>query len=537
MKKPSAKDRDTFLLTDRIKIIKSSFIKDGWVTIYESSSDPNYQALVYCCLVDAQRIESYRLDSDWVIRNGSEGKPAVIQSYKDGKPVIEYRTYSEQGIEPFIFSKHFSFNDGHDFYIDVSEEFILYFRLYEKGLDKQNRKFYFIDDSGELDEVIIIERTKVKVKLKYLKEYISIRKIYFSICFDFMRFYNAPLSEMEVEPMDKNFQDENLFYNHLIRPIEFIQEDKFQSWIHGKSIINYNKTKTQGCHFDFEDQEYESFITGYDDDGNEILKNCKKENEKHFIVTYFKKEVLNKYYNNPDRYEVDGWHIKSKFFTLKIDNNNEDYVAVFLPELCSLPHKEQLHWKQYNIPPQEGISHAYYRTMIEGSWAEHPETPDLYFKYRYEQFNKKWESKFGWKFYKTLSEEDKHHFDSLHIPTTNNKKAFCDQVLSLVKITIDSLNEKDIKKGLNLEPNDKGISKLDKFLISKDVEVPEMMEFLRSLQDLRSGLVAHRFSSSNTMTAKALEYFSIGKKDFNEVARDIFIKSIWTMNTLEKKLI
>ena len=41
-----------------------------------------------------------------------------------------------------------------------------------------------------------------------------------------------------------------------------------------------------------------------------------------------------------------------------------------------LPELEQLHWKQYNIPPKEGmnISRTYYRTMIEGQWAEQPET-------------------------------------------------------------------------------------------------------------------------------------------------------------------
>jgi hypothetical protein len=275
-----------------------------------------------------------------------------------------------------------------------------------------------------------------------------------------MRLDKNNLSEMNIEPSDKNYQADNYFYNHFIRPVFFVEAGKNQSWIHGKVIIEPD-SKTKGYHFSH--NEYAEFITGYDNEGKEISHNCKKEDGKHFILTYFKKEVLDKYYNNPSKYKVDGWRISSNFFSLKIDNNVSDYVPVFLIELGTLPYKEQLHWKQYNIPPQRGISNTYYQTMIEGNWAEHPETPDLFFKHKYEQFNLNWEKKFGWKFYKPLSKEDQHLFTSLHIPTSNNVKSFCEQILSLVKITIDRLNEKEFSKNLLAEDGDKGINKLDKF--------------------------------------------------------------------------
>lgn len=193
-------DKETFLLADKITQIKSSFIKDGWATIYESyHPDNNDQGLIYCCIVDSKRIKSYKLDSDWVIQNGSEGKPTI---WGDGK----YQTNSKKGIEPFLFSKHFNFNDGHESYVDISEEFILYFKLYERGIDKQNRKFYFIDEVGDLDEVISVEPKRIRIKVKYLKEYLSVRKVYFSICFDFMRLDKNNFSEMNIEPMDKIFK-------------------------------------------------------------------------------------------------------------------------------------------------------------------------------------------------------------------------------------------------------------------------------------------------------------------------------------------
>lgn len=510
------------LIKDRLKQLETTFIKDGWLTVYESTEDD----LIYCCLVYDSHFDEYKTKSDWVIRPYYEGKPAV---FGDGT----YKTYSEEGYEPFIFIKHFNFNDGDEQYVDISEEFVLYFKLYERAENKQNRKYFFIDDLGDLDEVIRIEPKKIKIKLKYIKEYIAVRRLHFSLCFDFMRVGDLDVKASGIEFIDKDFKGENYFYNHLIRSLN----GKCQSWILGKKIISFDPSKSKSYHFAYEDQVYEKFITGYDENGDFVYQDCSKTNEKYFVLTYFKKDVLNKYYNEPQKYEVDGWHVSSKFFTLKIDNNNEDYVAVFLIELGYLPHKEQLHWKHYNIEPQKGISHAYYQTMIEGNWVDHPETPDLFFKHKYEQFNKKWEANFGWRLYKPMAKEDEHIYKALHLPTSNNVKSFCEQILSIIKITIDRLNEAELAKQIELDKNDKGITKLEKFLAVNQMQIPDMIEFLRNLWDLRSGLLAHSFSNSNSKCKKAIKYFGIRDDNYVEVAKEIFTKSIYTFNTLEGKLL
>lgn len=306
------------------------------------------------------------------------------------------------------------------------------------------------------------------------------------------------------------------------------------SWIHGKVFVGWENRDSKKFHFSIGDEQFEKFITGYDDFGNEIFMDCRTTNEKYFIVTYFKKEVLDKYYNDPSKYKVDDMHLSSDFFSLKIDNNIEDYVAVLLIELGHLPHKEQLHWKQYNIAPQKGLSSTYVKTFFEGNWEQKPETADLFFKNKYNEFNKNWKNKFGWEFYKPLSKENIHILTALHIPTTNNIKTFCEQILSLVILTIDSLNEKELGHGIILEKGDKGISKLEKYLLSNGIQMPDMISFLRNLQDLRSGLLAHRFSKSAKNSIRAIQYFGINEGNYIIVAKDIFIKSINTMNTMEK---
>ena len=516
-------EKDYFLLKDKIQEIEDSFINDGWIKAYTSDwLDSNNTTTIYCCLIDKNKRREFIEDDRWLIHIGSEGKPSV---YGDNT----YKTYDKEGVEPFLFCREFSLIDSYDKYFDVSEEFILYFNLYEKVESKQKRKYYYIDEVCYLDEVIVVEPDYIKIKLKYLKEYITIRDMNFVVCFDFMRIIKEFPNEWELKSNYEIINSPTHVYSHLIR--NWMANE--QSWIRGKVFIECNKEKKS--HFDFENK-YEKFLVGYNENGEEEYEDCSKTNEKFFKLTYFKKEVLNKYYNEPSRYEVDGFGVRSKYFSLKIDNNVENYVPVFLVELSSLPYKEQLHWKQYNILPQDGmnISRTYYRTMIEGEWAEEPETPDLYFKSKYEEFNEKWEQKFGWRLYKKLAKQDQYYFKSLHIPTTNNVNTFCEQILSLVKLIIDRLNEEKLSEEIVIEKGDQGITKFEKYFLHKNIKFPKMIEFLRNLQNLRSGLIAHSFSKSNKKCEKAIKYFDINEDSYRKVARDIFIKSINILNTLEK---
>lgn len=518
-------EKDYFLLEDKIDEIKSKFlIKNGWLKIYESVTKSNDDSSgIYCCLVSNNQLEQHNENYSWPFTQGSEGKPSV---YGDNS----YKTYDEEGLEPFLFYKHFHLAETSVKYIDISEEFILYFKLYEKGNDKQNRTFYYVDDYGELDEVIKVEPNLIKIKIKYLKEYITIREMNFVICYDFMRLLKTIPTEWNIIHKDELIQESDFVYSHLIRKVD----DRTQSWIMGKVFIKPNVEKK--THFDLGNSINEDFIIDYDENGELLYENCGNTDGNHFKVTYFKKEVLNKYYNEPHTYEVDGFSVGSKFFRLKIDNNVSDYVPVFLINLRILSHKEQLHWKQYNIPPKEGmnISRTYYKTMIEGEWAEEPETVDLFFKSKYEDFNTKWEKRFGWKLYKPLSAKDEYLFTSLHKITSNNSKSFCEQTLTIVKLTIDRLNEKELAKGLNLDSKIRGIGKFEHFLKSHYLSIPEMFEFLRNLQNLRSGLIAHSFSESNKDCKSAIEYFGLENDNYAKVSEEIFSKSIFTLNTLEK---
>jgi hypothetical protein len=223
-----------------------------------------------------------------------------------------------------------------------------------------------------------------------------------------------------------------------------------------------------------------------------------------------------------------------------LDNSCEDYVIVLLGDLGKdLHYKEQLYWKSYNIIPQkEGFSRTAFSRWIEGDFCD-PDKPDLYLKMRYDQFNKLWNEKFGWQLFKPLSEDDKHYFQTLHLLTTpDNIKEFDEQILSLTKIFIDSLNEKELVKGISITKGDaKGIDKFEMFLENKNLKISEMITFFRNIQSLRSSTVAHRRSTERKETKKVLNYFKIEENPLDKILEDIFMNFVITLNTLETRFI
>jgi hypothetical protein len=279
----------------------------------------------------------------------------------------------------------------------------------------------------------------------------------------------------------------------------------------------------------------ELHYTSNDDElGNNFGRNS---NNPHYLKPiYFKKEVLAKYYSNPKDYTVeDGYVGRNGFWSLRIDNNNSDYVIVFLGDLGKMPNKEQIYWKSFNFYSEESLSYASFQRNIKGEFTD-PDEADLFFKQSYEKFNKSWNNKFGWDLFKPLSDEDIHHLKTLHIPLKEEQKEFDEQVMSLTKLIIDSLNEKQLLK-LNttkLKEKAQGIDKFEAYLISIDKYFPNMIQFLRDLQSLRSTGSAHR-KGKNYKPIK--EKFNIKGDNYRKVFNDILIKSIMIFHTLEDKII
>ena len=296
---------------------------------------------------------------------------------------------------------------------------------------------------------------------------------------------------------------------------------------------------------------YEDFIIGYSNDGEEVSHTCDKSTLSNMFVSikdaplditpvYFKKQVLDKYYDNPTKYKVEDGHVSCiKYWDLRIDNDRQDTVIVLLVDLGKLPHKEQLYWKTYNIAPplNSGISNTAFNRWMQGQYCDTSEAPDLIFKRELQTFTQNWRNKYNWDLFLPLASGDEHYLVSLHsLTVTDNDSVFENQIRALTKIIVDSINEEKVSNHLDGK-NDKGITKLAHWLKIQDVECDEEIKFLRNLQDLRSMYVVHRKSRKDISKEPFFIYFQMDTKNNKEVLDDIFCKMISMLQTLTNKLL
>lgn len=512
---------------DWIDRIKGNLGKEEWITAYSSNENDFESATFHCALIPNDKVKKSLSDPSWDLRIGS-GFPGFVIHFKNRKKIREYYRFSDSGIEPLVFLR--SFHGVKEEYLEIVEEFRHYFNLYG---DKKNKKFINIDDNGDEEDVVLMGENEIKIKLKFLKEFLAVKKMHLAIYFDFFRFSEKTIEEVGIEESRKIIRKDNYIYS-----VGACNSDSFgdckrksQGWLRGKKLIAGLEDFKQRPK-----EEYEDFIIGVDEDGNGVLHTCnpKELSESRFLTpVFFRKGVLNDYYSNPKKYSVgDGYLRFAGLCGLRMDNNHPKYVVVYLGDLGQcLSIKEQKRWKCFNITPQgSGISRTAWERDFEAKFSD-PERSDLYFKQKFQIFQENWDKKFGWKLFKPLSNEDEHHLKSLRIPLTNEQKEFDEQVLSITKIFIDSLNEKELEKVIKItKENAKGIDKLEAFLNSKHIRFKGLIEFLRDLQELRSTGAAHRKGKNYEKIKKK---FLIGEKDLSDVFNDILIKCIQTLNSLE----
>jgi hypothetical protein len=486
----------TLNLDAEIKQMKETFGCEEWLTAYSHKKTDATDDIVFCAFIPNNKVEETLEYPTWVF------------------PLSANR-FSHDTIQPLIILRNF-YRIKED-YIEISEEFRHYFNLYEKE-NGDSIKFYHINGNGDENEVATIEKNNVRIKLVFIKEFLAVKKMSLVIEYDFRRFSAKTLEEQKLQELELDVKGADHCYWHYIRQITYSEDHQSCSLLMGVKVIQGFPEPKSNSPFR-EDKNYEEYCIGFDKDGKANYFTC---DEKKLSNQYgknkgapdyrtpvvFNSKVLSKYYAEPSKYSVEDGRIScGDLWHLYIDNDHSEHVIVFLGDLGSyLPYAEQCYWKSYNVETTGTNSTTSRKRNFEACPAS-PEKNDLLFKDRYQQVQKNWKEKMGWDLFLPLSSEDEHHFKTLRIPVSNEQKEFDEQVLSLTKLMIGSLNEAEFINGLSSsQKNVAGsINKFEKYIENREYPVKEMFKFLRDLQGLRSSGVAH---------CKGKEYSKI-KKTFN----------------------
>lgn len=545
------KESERILFTDFLASMNKKFIESGWITVSTEC--------LHSALVSDEKLSDALSRYGWDLRKGSNG---VCEIWSDGK-----WSFCHDGInvlEPFVLYR--SANYDIDNYVELSQDFRVLLNMHDRYVSPTEHCFVVDNENGDWEKVAEIKGETIRIKLTILRKYLALRRMNLLLFFDEMRFSQQSFQELGLTPvMNQIVKDDDYIYNYSSLVDCHADGNKSGGWIMGKCVLRYREKDYNRDSFDQDDKQYAEFIYDYDDEGEPMSHSCKKETLSNYFVAngdnplemtpiFFKKEVLDKYYSNPNKYTVsDGAVGCEGSWSLHIDNDHRNYVIVPLVYLGNLDYSEQLYWKGYNVSPERymGFSKTAYTRWIEGKFCD-PTFPDLRFKYRFNQFNKKWEKQFGWPLFLPLIDEDEHRYKTLHCLTTeNNHSDFDEQILSITKLVVDSLNQKCLQSEIddsNTEVESflkerkvtsslelkAGIDKFQAFIFSKGMECPDMVDFLRKVQTLRSNSVAHRKSNKRKDLAKLFEYFKLDELSEQQVLEDIFVKMIKTLDTLEK---
>ena len=507
MNKSSMTREDSLLQLDIIEELLPHLGKRPWETLYcVADKAPARRFGMWCALMNDEAAANAMTHDSWDLMM-DEGMPAFSQRWANGEQVTTYHRFgSPNGIRPLVLRR--SFHGAFSEYAELDEEFRLYHNLAE---DRERGTLLSFDASGRPIEVVRITQNQVQARLKHIRQFQAGTGLHLALFLDSVRYSNLRLNDV---PEDQHRCEQvkmPLRWRRIIDKYDFADEFQTISCLRGKAIIAPPSKDSAGVWpFDEDDEEQDvSFIVSVDQNGNEVLSTSDPKllgdyfganpSAYHYLTpVYFRREVLAKYFSEPDRYNISDGYIRCLgLWGCRIDNDLHSHVVVFLGDLGSdLPYLERLHWRQFNVPPEgKGSETSLRRNFLVQ--ATDPEEPDLVFRQQYPNLITKWKDVHGWSIFLPPSPGDEHLLDTIHIPVTSSQAEFDEQISQLTKLLIDSLNEKALEARVDgLDGGTKGIGKLSAFLEKTNFpQSQSAVQFLRDLQTLRSAGSAHRKGS------------------------------------------
>ncbi|KQN86521.1 hypothetical protein [Arthrobacter sp. Leaf69] len=501
---------------------------EPWTVLYdfEGSAAKPISTVSYSVLAPPGLRPEFLDDDSWDVRVG-HGLPGTITTFGQTRTTSYVQFGNDEGWEPLVIV-----TDGagtRDGQVLLNQEFRLVFNLFE---DKDSGNYFSVADDGS--EVLVAEmsRHKVRVRSSYLARFRALKQLDLWLYTETHSHFRDVSTNYDFEPFNTRWKDtDSSGLNHVgVRlgyPTALFRAKKFL----GPAPIEYCNL----WEYEAKNERYEDFIIGEDEVGQTIRFTCEEDKlanyygknpeAPHYLTpVFFRSDVLQKYYGNPELYTVTDGSISCKGrWHLRMDNDHGDHVAVFLGDLGrDLPESERQYWRGFNVAPAGSMSSTYVRRSFLGQWVD-AEQPDHQFKRAYRDVQSRWLHDHGWQPHRKPHKIDQGILERLHVPLNETQTEFEDQLLILAKLLVDFLNDKAIGRVVGKGPdNERSLGKLQRFFEKVGYDhAGEDLALLKDVQELRSRVAAHTKGSD-------YDKYIAGKlagKSKKELIRDLHSKS------------
>ncbi|WP_321494402.1 hypothetical protein [uncultured Desulfobacter sp.] len=420
--------------------------------------------------------------------------------------------------EQLLFQRSFYGVKGREHYYELSDKFLQIMGLHYMH---ELSAWCKLDDNGDIDQLVKVHSIGkrgivISIRWKLLAEYCYLTETVVVRLFDVERVDRSNFTAWD-DDHEEMVNDRGVSGKRKIMP-------GHASYFRGGQAFKPEFKKEA-----VEIKQFESFIALDWKNGRteeiscapEAIDNYFTKSDKPYEMSpaFFKAEVLLKYKGDIDKYSLSerrltsraGWELKT------FDINEAGQVHTYLIYLQGLPHREQLHWKQYNEQPKTALSDRAVATDFQGNFYD-GYYPVAALKKTLEKIDNQGVT---WWIMKNRVLKD-----ALHPVVTQSAAEWKEEILKLDQVLIEGFVKKELKvKAIELgqkpPASDRELKLLEKSLIGSGFDEEQAYDVLTPFHQVhywRSVLKGHIFGkTAQNIETDALNEFGTLRAHFDDL--------------------
>ena len=467
--------------------------------------------LIHGVIVD--EVALAELDRQYLLHwNPNHSDPRATYSYDpDNLSIIEqdnvWNTISTSRTPPLVFLRSFDGSKRDDAtYPEVLQEFV---HANESHWLESENAFCKYNRSGDIEHVATIStdrseggyRGLVTVARQPLERYLTATRSALVLLFDFLLLRYGEFDRWPDKPESTQYLNGGIAFRQKVDQtkasyttgVQILKPSRKEKEI-AREYVEEFRTNRSGPYEEFEILDLRNGgVTSVSTDPNSTTNFFDAANNTlpyELSPAFFNPEVLAKYKADTEKYTVDdtGITCRNAWSLKEYDLNDAGQVHVYICDLRTLPHSEQIYWKSFNETPRARLSQ---RVIDRDFKAMIPDTPRPLIRIR--DIISRWDrSDFDW-----WMSRGNQLLTRVNTPISTSRSEWGQEFMNLAHLVVEGFRIKEIRpildaRNIKYESDERSISLLQKLLRANgDINEDQSLSGLRAVQLIRSKVRGH----------------------------------------------
>lgn len=205
-------EKERLMQSKLIEEIQNDYEIKEMITVFLYGYEKNkILKKINCALIPKMIIKDALSDLEFEFDISDSSKNGIPKLFIDSEGAKYLQIGNEKGIEPLIVICD---SDGiREEYLEINEKFRYFHNLYH---DKETDQYIKINENGDEEIVAIVKPNQVQIRLKEIRQFLTIKEMYLSIQFDCTEYSKLSLEELKLEKIQKKKENDLMrwfYYN------------------------------------------------------------------------------------------------------------------------------------------------------------------------------------------------------------------------------------------------------------------------------------------------------------------------------------